>query len=542
MKHFLPFLLITLCGLINSPAVIAQKLYLLAGGDIHNETIGHNVHDGLTFFTTLFQDNVPLDQLVVYNSSDEWKGVALESSSNLNENLLAAIASCPVGQGDALLVFWFGYGSYFKEEFYLRDESVSSVNKISRADVVRAIKDKRSRFAAILTESGRMFRYHHPRDLDVSPPNSNSLTPLMQSLFFSSEGFLDLNSADRKQNPMIMPLCGGAFIEAFAEALKVDDSKEINWDKMILRCQHILDDNYKIPQQIEVFSNPRRIVPEEKEIDQQADASKKISVDEDQVDQDRSSDSHSDRTSWKGRSRSGAGQSVPRNLFSKRNDQDDSSNSLDWNSYSSNFQQRSIERQSQDYPQDYNDNPSSYSGGGYWSAPYYRPEAGDLLLGINGEQLLSYNQFLSAIARSPSLIYLTVADSWTGQIYELRTWMGPAVGQQVRLGLVVQNMPFSYGGLRISAVAVGSPAMRCQYRLGMLNYHYPIPIRRYYPVPYPVPYPPDPMPGPLPYPIPGPMPGPLPYPIPEPMPGPLPYPIPEPMPGPMPDVDPVPSM
>ena len=549
MKKTLFAVLPVLCWLLLSLNVFGQKLYLLPGGDFKNEIVGATAREGTQFLISLFTDNVPSDRLVIYNNNDSWKGPEINSPESLPGDLTAAIAACPADPEDAILVYWFGYGSILRNEYYLRADSVSSPNRILRSDIVQALKNKRVRFAALITESGRQFRSYREGDFPFHTPNANKLTPLMTALFFNSQGLLDINSAARRQNPIIIKSRGGAFTEAFAAGLEQYDYKEVNWSEMIARCERIMADRYRgEPQTVDVFSMPDN---SGSTADNQTGNQRNVNQAESQT--------APDNTVATGRNRSnktsGSGLAIPRTQFPRRSARNTPNTKLDWNNYAADWQQRERERTAEPYPQDYlaGTGESGYRPGmqaprfssGYWSAPLYRPEAGDLLLGINGVQIFTYNQFLAAIQQSPSVIYLTLADSWTGQIYEMRTWMTAAAGQRIRLGLVVMNDAYTYGGLRITGVMAFSPASHCQYRLQSLDYYYPAPIRRYRPVPVPVPGPqpqpfnPDP---PVPVPVPGPQPQPYnpnpPTPVPVPGPQPQPFnpdpPTPVPVPGPQP--------
>ncbi len=583
MKNWLAVFIVTLgLGIFGSSSVQAAQIFLLAAGDVNDETIGEFTQDGISVVERLFGRNLPQDKLVVYNlgwhgTPSAWTGPDLAKSPKPFDDLLRAVATCPAGKDDSLVVFWMGYRTWLGDECFLNqsppNQSQGGVNKLARSKLSAAIKAKQTRMGALFTESGKIFRRYDAPRRSYGAPNTDKVSILMNSLFFETRGFIDLNSSERKQNPMLLDAYGGAFVEVLVEIIEKLDYKQMDWQEFVSKANLLTEQNFPGKKQnIEVWSLPgsetdqASSTPTESALaakDQASNtpaSSNRISktVPKADIFKDSAASSPDSGARTASTKQGSTSRRTPSGSYKSRHSSSARSQSLprkasnwNWEAYTANWNERSSERQAEDYPESYVATTGVQSPNGWsssmWSAPVYHPERGDYLLAINGVQIYNYAGFLDAIQRSPSIIYLTFADYRTGRVYEMRTCIAPAMGQRMRLGLYVVNSPL--GGVQVTGCVLSSPVSRCQYRQGYLDYTYPVPDYRYgirpipIPVPVPVPNPdpdpdppvPGPMPGPIP--VPGPMPGPIP--VPGPMPGPIP--VPGPMPGPIPVPGPMPG-
>lgn len=528
----LVFLLVLLT---NASSLYAQKIYLLAAGTGNDSATRNCVTVGIATFTDLLRDNLPPSQLVIYNApSSDWKGVDLPLSKNKGIDLVNAIKTCPATEKDALVLFWFGPRGMDNRDFVLLLDSDNKNDKISRTELVRTLQEKQVRLACLITDSARMFRKFPPALKINGCLNTKQITNLMDDLFFKSSGLLDINSTSDKQYSIILDRYGSGMLEIFHELIECHDYKNFNWSDFIDEANRQIAENFpKHHQTITSFSLPNDLYEKmsaaqisssgantaAKETANEALSPTRSGAEgSDQARSDQSGNKgqsaipgYSNRSNRSGRSqRSHGGKSLNHEKISGWQNR--------WDAYQKDYEKNHLENDAGSYPQNYSFanrldyNEDSFGG---WSAPVYHAEAGDYLLGINGQRIFNYNQFIAAIQSSPSLIYLTFLDRRYGEIYELRTFMGPS-GSRIRLGLSVVNDLF--GAVRVTGTAFGSPASRCQYRYGYYE-------RRPYPVPVPVPVPdPDPNP-PIPVPVPGPQPQPYnPDPTPDPMPDPAPAP------------------
>ena len=93
------------------PALRAQVLYVAAAGNLRDEAYAEEIRAGLTFFTSLFVENLPAENVSVYNAPDSrWTGDDISSADRPIDALKIAIETCPAGADDGILVFWFGKG------------------------------------------------------------------------------------------------------------------------------------------------------------------------------------------------------------------------------------------------------------------------------------------------------------------------------------------------------------------------------------------------------------------------------------------------
>ena len=543
MKNWLIVFIVMLgLGIFGGSSTQAAKVFLLAAGDVNDETIGEFAQDGVSVVERLFGRNLPEDKLVVYNhgwhgAPSVWTGPDLAKSAKPFDDLLEAVASCPASQDDSLVVFWMGYRSWLNNECFLNQSSGQSqgeVNKLSRQKLSSAIQAKQTRMAALFTESGKIFRRYDVPKRSYGAPNTDKVSILMNSLFFQTQGFVDLNSSERKQNPMLLDAYGGAFVEVLVEIIEKLDYKQMDWQEFVSKANMLTEQNFPGKKQnIEVWSLPGNATDQANSAPAQSPAavkdstsnapasSNKVSrvIPKSDVFKDDASSSDSDTQATSSR-RGSASRRTSSGSYKSRHSSVAGSQSIqrkagnwNWDAYTANWNERSNERQAESYPESYVATtgvqaPDNWSSS-MWSAPVYHPERGDYLLAINGMQIYNYAGFIDAIQRSPSIIYLTFADYRTGRVYEMRTSIAPAMGQRMRLGLYVVNSPL--GGVQVTGSVLGSPVSRCQYRHGYLDFSYPVPDYHYgvrpIPVPIPIPVPdPDPMPGPIPIPIPGPHP------------------------------------
>ena len=527
-KKILRAALLFLFFLLTSvSSLYAQKIWLLAAGAGNDHQAGSCVSEGVKTFTDLFRENIPADRLIIYNSGhSNWRGADFAVSKKRASDLVEAVKNCPAAAEDAMVVFWFGPRGIDHDNFIFLMNPEDKNDKLAREDLVRILREKQVRLACLITESGRLFRKFPPPKNITGCLNTRRVTNIMEDLFFKSNGLVDINSVSDKQYSIILNHYGSGMIQVFYELIECHDYKKFNWSDFIDEANRQISENFhKHHQTITSFSLPNDIY-EKMNLNQASGENSETAVKkEDRRTTERQAGERysPDRTSPKYETRS----------LSRKNISDWQSR---WDTYQKEYKSNHSESGASFYPQNYSSatrlqyNEDSFGG---WSAPVYHAESGDYLIGINGARIFNYEQFIAAIQSSPSMIYLTFLDRRYGEIYELRTLMGPA-GSRVRLGLSVVNDLF--GAVRVTGTAFGSPACRCQYRFGYYEHrHFPVPM----PVPVPVPTPvPNPVPDPVPTPVPNPVPDPVPTPVPNPVPDPVPTPVPNPVPDPLPDPGP----
>ena len=451
------------------PALRAQVLYVAAAGDLHDSAYADEIRAGLTFFTSLFVENLPAENVSVYNAPDSnWTGDDISAADHPIAALKVAIETCPAAADDGILVFWFGRGALVKDEFLFfvnepipeektpqpsaeepetvdaaegnsadsevagdaESESASKyvTRRIPRSEVILSLKEKKIRFAGLITESSRQFKRGNTEKTPRYTPNTGEITSLMSSLFFETRGFLDLNSSLKNQSSLLIDTYGSLMIESLGEFLETCDYKAARWTDAIDAVNTLMRENFRAhKQKIDVFS-----VPKEPHVPPPPPPP-------------------------------GAGPGPgDRHRHSAERWRDD------WDEIGRSIRERIDRMPDERYPTDYQAAPDRFRSR-YWSAPVYYPETGDLLIGINGRRILNYRQYIDAIQMSPEMIYLTVIDHRTGFVYEMRTVMGPP-GSAVRLGLAVVEDP--WGGVRVTNTILGSPAAHCQYLIGYRHWRY----------------------------------------------------------------------
>ncbi len=490
------FLFALTCGNLK-----ANSLYLLSAGDFEDELVGEFARLGSDRIISLFVENLPAGSLVLYNddrptdgSSPRWSGPDLEASTNHASDLIQAIQDCPAGPEDAIFVFWFGQSAPPTIDRLLLFSTDGEDSGLPRSELVTALKRKKVRLAGLMTEAGSKWKVRKLKKAPDLTAGHEKIAPCLANLIFLDRGFLDINSLERKETANLLPIFGGALPLGLEKALTESDPTA-TWRTVLLKIDHYVVNDLKFHQQLDVNSIPRRPddSAESAETANQETAESTDSAENQETDAQEPEEP----------------QPRSRRHHSRKRD----SQKFDWDVYAEEYRNSESIR-SEPYPSNYDDfrdenrtygesgfaDPvPGWSGGNRnWSAPIYHPEAGDILLGINGVPIFHYSDFLDEIQESSQVIYLTLADQYTGAIYELRTMMGPAIPNRVRLGLSVANNYF--GGVRITGTALGTPASRCQYRLGFqYGPLYDIPsVRPHHVIPVPVPEPiPDPIPGPL---------------------------------------------
>lgn len=438
VKTVLSSILLLFC---LSAAVQAQVLYVAAAGNYCEKAIETEIRNGITFFSSLFVENLPSKNIALYNApGSRWNGPDFAKSSDPFEALLEAVRACPAEGDDGILILWFGKGGFVKNDFVFfvnvrenaetetkePSEQHSAERRVARSELILALKAKQLRFAGLISESSRQFKRENSSRAKHYTPNTSEITSLMSSLFFEPRGFLDINSSHRTQSSIVLEPYGSSMLEAFGEFLETCDYKAARWTETIDAVNDLMNEHFsKHKQKIEVFSVPKEPVTEE---ESDTEVKKEIRPAE----------------GWRG----------------------------DWDEIEQRIRTRIAEGREEIYPDGDKIGPNPVPSG-IWSAPLYYPERGDLLIGINGKRILTYNEYIDAIQTSPPLIHLTIIDHRTGIVYEMRTMMGPP-GPRVRLGMAV--VEDGWGGVRVTGTTAGSPASRCQYLTG---YH----IWRYLPLP-----------------------------------------------------------
>ena len=469
---------------------------------MHQPEFGRLASNGATFFNSLFVENLPPENLCIYNGRNSaWTGPNLESSVNPFEDIIQAIESCPAGKEDGILVFWIGYGCIYTNDFLFYIDTPKNGNGVDangddadgddndpgiffkRTDISMALKKKQIRFAGLITDAGRQFSINKKNQVRLVP-GTERITPLMNSLFLESQGFLDINSTHMGQTPILLENYGSSMLEAFAEFLETHGKPSAQWSEFVEEMNGTMASHFPGNKQvIDVFSIPKSQGSEPNQTIVEGSGIAPPS------DNETTFVNKCMETSDVESAKPPAGAGLPiadpthspetmavpvpqASEVEKAFMRGAETWKMDWEEIKAHMQDQIRSTRSELYPSATRPSNNILR---YWSTPNFSPEPGDLLIGMNNRMITNHSNFLAAIHTSPRIIYLTVIDHKTGIVHLLRTRMNGSAHPD-RLGLEITDFPPA--GALIVGGAPGSPVTRCQQNL--CPFHF-----RYNPLPYP---------------------------------------------------------
>lgn len=407
-KKKLSFFLILLCGIFLSSTASAQKIYLLAAGDLNiPDGIRACVESGIGYVQSAFQLNVPDDYLVSYNQStfDEnenelppvWQGPDLTNLKNVQEQVLEAIRNCPAGPDDTIVFYWVGHGAHDENGHFLDLTPNAGPSRFYRSEIRQALERKNVRFAALITESCNVKK---PKEEGAGEPTSEPLMKFPQliwSLFFETYGILDINSASPDEVAVALEDGGGIFTKTFCMLLSEKINRPVTWEEVIRKLDQevgfLLESD---SQHIRIWSLPTR---RERSLPMIPIPGSEFDDDDDEYD----------------------------------DDDDDSS--------------------------DYDDDDSGFIPSGTWSRPIYHAEEDDRIVEINGIRVRDEAHFRQIIRNADDVIIMKLVGHRTGMIFYFKTRLLPS-GNRSRLGIYVES---DYrGGVVITGTMGSMPGWRCQ--------------------------------------------------------------------------------
>ena len=493
MKRF--FFLFSLAVWLLARSLPAQVLYVAAAGDLRDEAYAEEFRSAVTVFTSLFVENLPSENLSVYNAPGSvWTGGDILTSDHPFETLKTAIADCPAQGEDGILVFWIGRGGMVKDEFFFFDRGTKPFQeespeiKAGEGDSGGESPDETAE--EVPEPDGEAETGADASETDTDPPrpeadNSNQ------------------EDANEKEGPAERRIPRSELVLALKEkkvrftGLITDSSRQFKrgnpekntrytpnaeeitslMSSLFFETRGFLDFNSCRRNQTSLLVGyyGSLLVAAMGEFletggDQYARWTETVdAVNARMRDRARPHKQKIDLFSVPKEPRRDPPPPPPPGFPPE--ERPHRSAQLwrdDWNEIARDIQARLERGREERYPADYEDAPSRFRSS-FWSPPRYYPERGDLLIGINGRRIMNYEQYLDAIQQSPEMIYLTVIDHRTGIVYEMRTVMGPP-GPPVRLGLAVVEDP--WGGVRVTNTILGSPAAHCQYLIGYRHWRY----------------------------------------------------------------------
>ena len=202
----------------------------------------HAVHltmDTTLMFSTVMQ-HLPDDRLRVYPLSleaDDW---------STPDNVLKQIADVSLQPQDTLVVYFTGHGAADDQGHYLQ----LAKGKLHRSDLRQAMQQRGARLNVLLTDCcnvrGDGQGYFAP---NIGGDSPKSPTPLFESLFLKSSGWVDINSSSPGQGaffrnipegepigfePDQMP--GSLFTIALTDFFRKRRELPLSWDDLVREC------------------------------------------------------------------------------------------------------------------------------------------------------------------------------------------------------------------------------------------------------------------------------------------------------------------
>ncbi|HYW80009.1 MAG TPA: hypothetical protein VE890_10560, partial [Thermoguttaceae bacterium] len=179
-------------------SVRAQRLFVLVAGNTSDEVVRDGVRQNMDWIQTAFRFGVPKDQLVVRR---------LEGEKLTRETLLSSVNTCPVGENDSLVLWWLGRGKFQEDQRVLLLPDGSELESSAVRD---ALVSRPSRLAVMVIDAyQRTIPSAELPPKTMSMARADTLSPVYHSLFFEPRGFVEIDSAESGQRPLLLTTTGG---------------------------------------------------------------------------------------------------------------------------------------------------------------------------------------------------------------------------------------------------------------------------------------------------------------------------------------------
>ncbi len=237
-----------------------SKIYFFCEADGQDDKFGPDIKTAAENLKETLMDFVAPDRLIVYNEKDSpWRGPDFYFSDDVSRDIFVAIEECPATSEDTIFFYWSGHGAFDSFGHYLVVPSDRGPATIRRHALVNALQNKGARLTVLFTDScnvpidadlnfpprptkDRGFflplperpsvllgeKLSYPWLLASGTPGPNS--PLIKSLFFEPEGFIDFNSSSPGQASFSQKEKGGYCTQTLIDAIwQMSSAAGVGW-------------------------------------------------------------------------------------------------------------------------------------------------------------------------------------------------------------------------------------------------------------------------------------------------------------------------
>lgn len=208
-----------------NPSSELKKLHVLLAIDT-NSALADSVDADRRNLETLLRKHIPRDRMDV---------VVLQGEQLTRDAILQHYKNLKYGPDDAVLFFYAGHGKIdeMKRPYFAPQRS--KVPTITRAEVRRAMADKKPGLLVLLsdccsTENRLRLRSDQPVRQERSLVKENSFNPALRCLFFQHRGVADITAAQEGAASFGHFKTGGIFTQAVVKLLE-SDFKDLDLNK-----------------------------------------------------------------------------------------------------------------------------------------------------------------------------------------------------------------------------------------------------------------------------------------------------------------------
>ena len=214
----------TMDAIVPRPALADGRLYVVIATDDRDGSIGPWVKiDGISI-SSLLLGNVDERRLPV-------TGIEQVSDDRIGADaILAAIRSIPSDSGDTILFFYSGHGAYDDRDGHYFSFSGPD-GHLRRSRVLQAIRRKSPRLGILISDCCYSFLKAPPMEMAPSVRRPAATTPLFTALLFESRGIVDITSSEKGQSSFVYqkPEDGSLFTAALWQFLDQNRSRSLSW-------------------------------------------------------------------------------------------------------------------------------------------------------------------------------------------------------------------------------------------------------------------------------------------------------------------------
>jgi hypothetical protein len=169
-------------------------------------------HDRKTV-ETMLRSYVPADRLTVD---------VIDGTKVTRENILKHYRDLKTGRDEALLFFYAGHGAFEREKGQVLQPQMGKTPVIPRADVRRAMEDRKPGLVVLLTDCCSTYLRARPKRLHRKANSEPQLHPVLRCLFFQHRGTVDITAAEDGTASFGDDQHGGVFSNALVNLLESD--------------------------------------------------------------------------------------------------------------------------------------------------------------------------------------------------------------------------------------------------------------------------------------------------------------------------------